>query len=70
MKNKKMGIVVKNPPANAGDMGLIPGSGRSPGGGNGNSLQYSYLENFMDKGAWQARVHRISKSQTQLSKNY
>ena len=48
------GSVVKNPPANAGDMGLIPGSGRSPGGENGNPLQYSYLENPMDRGAWQA----------------
>ena len=57
MKNKKMGTVVKNPPANAGDMGLIPGSGRSPGGGNGNSLQYSYLENSTDRGAWWATVH-------------
>ena len=46
------GSVVKNPPANAGDMGLIPGSGRSPGGENGNPLQYSYLENPMDRGAW------------------
>ena len=48
------GSVIKNPPANAGDMGLIPGSGRSPGGENGNPLQYSYLENPMDRGAWQA----------------
>ena len=48
---------VKNPPANAGDAedaGLIPGSGRSPGGGNGNPLQYSGLENSMDRGTWQA----------------
>ena len=43
---------VKNPPANAGDMGSIPGSGRSPGGGNGNPLQYSCLENSMDRKAW------------------
>ena len=48
------GLVVKNPPANAGDSGSIPGLGRSPGGGNGNPLQYSCLENPMDKGAWQA----------------
>ena len=48
------GSVVKNPPANVGYMGLIPGSGRSPGGGNGNPLQYSCLENPMDRGAWQA----------------
>ena len=46
--------MVKNPFANAGGMGLIPGSGRSPGVGNGNPLQYSCLENFRDKGAWQA----------------
>ena len=44
------GVVVKNPPANAGDMDLIPGSGRSPGVGNGNPLQYSCLENSMDRG--------------------
>ena len=46
--------MVKNPPANAGDSGLIPGLGRSPGGGNGNPLQYSCLEDPMDRGAWQA----------------
>ena len=50
------GSVVKNLPANAGDPGLIPGLGRSPGGGNGNSLQYSCLENHMDRGAWWATV--------------
>ena len=55
------GSVVKNPPANAGDVGLIPGSGRSPGEGNGNPLQYSCLENPMDGGAWQATVHKVSK---------
>ena len=52
--------MVKNPPANAGDtrdMGLIPGLGGSPGGGNGNPLQYSCLENPMDRGAWQTTVH-------------
>ena len=48
------GPVVKNPPADAGDTGLIPGSGRSPGEGNGSPLQYSCLENPMDKGAWWA----------------
>ena len=53
--------MVKNPPVNAGDTGLIPGSGRSPGEGNGNSLQYSCLENPMDRGAWQATVHRGGK---------
>ena len=47
-------------------MGLIPGSGRSPGGGHGNPLQYSCLENPMDRGAWQATVHRVTQSQTQL----
>ena len=60
----------KNPPANAGDAGdegSIRGSGRSPGGGNGNSLQYSCLENSMDRGDWQAIVHRIAKRCTQLS---
>ena len=52
---------------NAGDQGLIPGFGRSPGEGNGNPLQYSYLENPMDRGAWWATVHGVSKSWTQLS---
>ena len=51
----------------AGDaMGLILGSGRSPGGGHGNPLQYSYLENATDRGAWQVTVHRITKSRTKL----
>ena len=50
------GSVVKNPPANAGDVGLIPRSGRSPGEGNGNPFQYSCLENPMDGGAWWATV--------------
>ena len=49
---------------NEGDMGLIPGSGRSPGGGNGNTLQYSCLENSMDRGTWQVTVHGVVKSQT------
>ena len=53
--------LVKNPPANAGDRGLISGSGRSPGGGNGNPLHYSCLENSM-VGVWQATVHGISES--------
>ena len=52
---------------NAGDPGLIPGLGRSPGQGNGNSLQYSCLENSMDGGAWWAIVHGIAKSRTWLS---
>ena len=58
-------MVVKNLPINAGDfkdMGLIPGSGRSSGGGNGNPLQYSFLENPMDRGAWWAIVQRVAKS--------
>ena len=64
-----MPLVVKNPFANAGDirdMGSIPGSGKTPGGGHGNPLQYSCLENSMDRGTWQARVHRVTNSQTQL----
>ena len=59
--------VVKNLPANAGDTrdsNSIPGSGRSPGGGHGNSLQYSCLENPMDRGVWWATVHSIAKRQT------
>ena len=52
---------------NAGDLGLIPGLGRSPGEGNGNPLQYSCLENPMDRGAWRATVHGVAKSRTQLS---
>ena len=51
----------KDPPANAGDMGLIPGSGRPPGEGNGNTIQYSCLGNTMDRGAWWATVHGIAK---------
>ena len=57
------GAVVKNLPANAvytGDSGLIPGSGRPPREGNGNPLQYSCLENSMDRGAWQATVHAVA----------
>ena len=64
------GAVVKNVPANLRgrrDTGLIPGSGRFSGGGNGNPLQYSCLENSMDRGVWQATVHRVTKSQTLLS---
>ena len=56
------GPVVKNLPANAGNMSLIPGSGISSGEGNGNPLQYSCLENSMDRGAWQATVHGVTKS--------
>ena len=62
--------MVKNPPANAGDtrdIGMIPGSGRSPGGGNSNPFQYSGLRNLKDRGVWWATVHGVAKSQTQLS---
>ena len=52
---------------NAGDLGSIPGLGRAPGEGNGNPLQYSCLENPMDRGPWQATVHGVTKSRTQLS---
>ena len=54
--------MVKNPPAMR-DVDLIPGLGNSPGGGHGNPLQYSCLENPMDRGAWRATVHRVGKSQ-------
>ena len=57
----------KNLPANAGDTGLIPGSGRSPGEGNVNSLQYSCLENLMDRGAWRSTIYGVKKSWTRLS---
>ena len=60
--------MVKNLPANSGDPGSVPGSGRSPGEGNGNPLQYSGLENSMDRGAWQDTVNGVTKKQTQLSK--
>ena len=56
--------VVKNPAADARDVGSIPGSGKFPGGGNGNLLQFSCLENPMDRQAWQATVHRVTKCQT------
>ena len=65
----QVALVVMNPSANAGDIrdaGLIPRSGRSPGGGDGNPLQYSCLENPMDRGAWQAIGHRVAKSWTRL----
>ena len=65
------GTVVKNLPANAGDKKdavSVPGLGRSPGGGgNGNPLQYSYLENPMNRGTWWTRAHGVTKSQTRLS---
>ena len=56
--------VLKNLPVNVGDVGSISGSGRSPGGGNGNPLQYSCLENPTDRGAWWAIVHRVVRSWT------
>ena len=60
------GSAVKNPPVSAEDVGLIPGSGRSSGGGNGNPLQYSCLENPMDRGAWPVRVHGVAMNWTRL----
>ena len=57
----------KESACNVEDPGLIPGLGRYPGEGNGNPLQYSCLENFMDRGAWWATIHGVTKSQTQLS---
>ena len=63
----QVAVVVKNPPASTGDIrdiSLIPGSQRFPGGGHGNPLQYSCLENHMDRRAWWATVRRITQSQT------
>ena len=60
-KGSPGGLVVKNPPANAGFVGLIPGLGKAPGEGNGNPLQYSYLGNSMDRGDWKATVHRVTR---------
>ena len=65
-----MALVVKNPPANAGDvrdLGSIPGSGKSPGGENDNPIQYSCLENSVDRGTWRVTVHGVAKNQTRLS---
>ena len=65
-----MALVVKNVPANVGDardVGLIPELGRSPGEGNSNPLEYSCLENPVDRGTWRATVHEVTKSRTQLS---
>ena len=62
-----MALAVKNPPANAGDIaeaGSISGSEKFPGEGHGNPLQYSCLENLMDRGAWRATVHRVAKCWT------
>ena len=70
LQTSQVVLVVKNPPANAGDArdaGSIPGLGRSSRVGNGNSLQYSCLENPMDGGAWWAAVHGAAESQTRLS---
>ena len=69
-KGSQLALVVKNPPANTGavrDAGSLPGLGRSPGEGIGNSLQYSCLENPMDRDAWQATVHELEQSQTRLN---
>ena len=66
----QVALVVKNLPPNAGDardVGLVLGLGRSPGEGNGNLLQYSRLENPMDRGAWQVTVHGVAESRTRLS---
>ena len=66
-----MVLVAKNPPAKAGDArdsGLNPGSGRAPGGGNGNPLQCSRLENSLDRGAWWATVNRVAHSRTTLQR--
>ena len=60
----QLSLMVKNLPACLGDVDSIPGLGRSPGGGQGNPLQYSCLENPMDRGAWRATVDRIAKNQT------
>ena len=75
MKHKigvsQVALVVKNLFVNAGDirdLGSIPGSGRSSGGGHSNPLQYSHLENPMDRGAWWTTVHRVVKSRTQLKR--
>ena len=57
----------KESTCNARDLGLVPGSGKSPGEGNGHPLQYSYLENSMGRGAWQVAVHRVAKSRTRLN---
>ena len=66
-----MVLVVKNPPTNAGDirdMGSIPGSGRSPGGGHDNPFQYSYLENPINRVSWWAPVHSVTQSTTRLKR--
>ena len=70
MRASQVALVVKNLPANAGDIrdaSSIPGLGRTPGEENGNPLQYSCLENSMDRGAWQATIHGVTRSQTPLA---
>ena len=67
LRASQVALVVKNPSTNAGDLGLIPGLRQFPDEGNGNSLQYSCLENPMDRGAWSATVHGVAKSRTRLS---
>ena len=67
LRASQVALVVKNPPAKAGDVrhpGSIPGLGRSPGGGYGNPLQYSCPKNPVDRGAWRAIVHRVTKKRT------
>ena len=71
LRTSKVVLVVKNPPAKAGvvrDSRSLPGSGRFPGGGHGNPLQYSCLESPMDRGAWRAAVHGVTKSRTRLKR--
>ena len=66
----QVALVVKNPPSNTGDLrdaSWIPGLGKTPGGGHGNPLQYSCLQNPMDRGAWRATTHGVTKSQTGLN---
>ena len=66
MRASQLALVVKNPPANARDTGLIPGSGKSPGGGHGNPLQCSCLENPMDRGSWRTSAHGVAECHTCL----
>ena len=67
MRASQVALVVKNPPTNAGDSGSIPGLGRSLGGEHGNPLQYSSLENPMDREAWWTMVHKVAKNRTRLN---
>ena len=70
MQASPVAQMVRKPPASAGDLGSLPGSGRSPGGGHGNPLQCSCLENSWDRGAWRATVHGVGKGQTRLSDSH